>query len=45
MKPDGDKGYRRVVASPQPQQVLEARAIKARPSTLRQAEQLQVTHF
>lgn len=28
MKPDGDKGYRRVVASPAPKQVLEARAIQ-----------------
>ncbi|CAL8467155.1 g6691 [Coccomyxa elongata] len=28
VKPDGDKGYRRVVASPQPKQVLEARAIQ-----------------
>ena len=30
MKRDGDKGHRRVVASPKPLQVLEARAIKAR---------------
>ncbi len=28
VKPDGDKGYRRVVASPAPKQVLEARAIQ-----------------
>ena len=40
VKADGDKGYRRVVASPQPQQVLEARAIKARPPTLMQACEL-----
>jgi len=30
VKADGDKGFRRVVASPAPLQVLEARAIKAR---------------
>lgn len=30
VKRDGDKGHRRVVASPKPLQVLEARAIKAR---------------
>jgi hypothetical protein len=28
MKPDGDKGWRRVVASPEPKEILEARAIQ-----------------
>jgi len=28
VKPDGDKGYRRVVPSPAPVEVLEARAIQ-----------------
>lgn len=28
IKPDGEKGWRRVVASPEPKEILEARAIQ-----------------